>query len=160
MRQTIQERHLQGLLYHYSIPAYGLKQKEGPYSRLTQHRCVTCSFCSTPLGLPSVGNCICRPSHDSKSPNLCEAQHPQPPLLPISAVGLIDVVSMFSVNTNDAFVGIDTMRLEKKSSTTVYPPAYDAGKRVQAMVQKHGVELGWVRIGWVGLGWRSLRWIL
>ena len=30
-----------------------------------------------------------------------------------------------SVNTNDAFVGIDSINLE---TTTVYPPAYDAGE--------------------------------
>ena len=34
-----------------------------------------------------------------------------------------------SVNTNDAFVGIDSVELMTTSSSKLYPPAYDAGKR-------------------------------
>ncbi|CAN0593867.1 unnamed protein product, partial [Laminaria digitata] len=36
-------------------------------------------------------------------------------------------IASVSVNTNDAFVGIDAVPLSKKYSATLYPPAYDAG---------------------------------
>ena len=77
-----------------------------------------------------------------------------PLCFPLLTSSCVDVGLTFAVNTNDAFVGIDTMRLEKKRSTTVYPPAYDAGKRVRAMVGLSRLCSG--RLGWVGSGWVGL----
>ena len=37
---------------------------------------------------------------------------------------------LLSVNTNDAFVGIDGATMETNKSMTIYPKAFDAGKLV------------------------------
>lgn len=41
---------------------------------------------------------------------------------------LVTVSALASVNTNDAFVGVDSLPLSYTSSAKIYPPAFDAGE--------------------------------
>ena len=46
-----------------------------------------------------------------------------------------------SVNTNDGFVGIDSLTMDKNAAVKVYPPAYDAGENYLIRVWRSPFDL-------------------